>query len=141
MRDLLTAACAAAALVLAAPGAALAQAASAAETGAVQSIVECLGPGLPAEFKRAEMIVELAKPGDRTGDVQYVLVRGEPEQLQSFTPCDVKKPARLLLELRERLPVKRRGWNKAHLVVQPDGKFSLNYEYPKTEDSGTGTGK
>jgi hypothetical protein len=137
MRNLLMACCAAAAGVLAVPGSALAQAASAAETGAVQSIVECLGQGLPAEFKRAEMIVELATPGAKTGDVQYVLVRGEPEQLQSFTPCDLKKPARLMLELRERLAVKRRGWIKAHLVVQPDGKFSLNYEYPKVEDSTT----
>lgn len=133
MRDLLTAGCLAAAFA-AVPQGALAQAASAAETGAVQSIVECLGEGLPPEFKRAEMIIELKKPGAETGDVQYILARGEPEQLESFTPCDVRKPPRLLLDLRERLAAKRRGWIKAHLVVQPDGKFSLNYDYPKTEE-------
>src|SRR2546423_13683267 len=137
MRNLLMTAGAAAAAILGVPGNALAQAASAAETGAVQSIVECLGQGLPAGFKRAEMFVELGSPGAKTGDVQYILARGEPEQLESFTPCDLKKPARLLLELRERLAPRRRGWTKAHLVVQPDGKFSLNYEYPKAENSDT----
>jgi len=121
----------AAALALAAPVCARAQAASAAEIKAVQSIVECLGQGLPPDFKRAEMIVELAKPGAKTGDVQYILARGDPEQLEPFTPCDVRKPPRLLLDLRSRLAVKRRGWTKAYLVVQPDGQFSLSYDYPK----------
>src|SRR5262249_34246487 len=118
MRHLLALGCAAAALA-GLPQGALAQSASAAETGAVQSIVECLGEGIPPDFKRAEMIVELKKPGAQTGDVQYILVRGEPEQLEHFTPCDVRKPPRLLLDLRSRLAEKRRGWVKARLTIEP----------------------
>ncbi|HEX2567188.1 MAG TPA: hypothetical protein VHL85_10045 [Burkholderiales bacterium] len=64
-----------AALALAMPALLCAQEASKKETAAVQSIVECLIQGLPEEWQRAEMTVELAKPGAQTGDVEYIFVR------------------------------------------------------------------
>ena len=128
MRYLLTAV---AALAFAGPSA-RAQQASKAETQAVSSIVECLVEGLPEDWRRVEMIVELAKPGAETGDVQYLVSRAEAEDKQEpFTPCDVRKPARTLLEVRKSLAPKRRGWTGAKLVLLRDGKFGLNYDYPK----------
>jgi len=123
----------AAALVLAAPAWTGAQEASKGETQIVQSVVECLAAGLPEDWVRAEMIVELAKPLATTGDVQYLVARKDAEdKLEPFTPCDFRKPARTLLDTRKSQPKARRGWTKAHLVLQrDDGKFSLTYEYPK----------
>jgi hypothetical protein len=114
-----------------------AQVASKAETRAVSTIVECLVEGLPEDWQRAEMIVELAKPGADTGDVQYLVARATaPDKLEPFTPCDVRKPARTLLEARKTLAAKRRAWTGAKLVLLRDGKFALNYDYPKPEEPG-----
>lgn len=124
-------------LALAAPLRAPAQEASKGETQVVQSVVECLATGLPDDWVRAEMIVELAKPGASTGDVQYLVARqGAEDKLEPYTPCDFRKPARTLLETRKSQPKARRGWTKARLVLQSDGKFSLNYEYPKKDGGG-----
>jgi hypothetical protein len=122
------------ALLLAVPALALGQEASKQETRVVQSVVECLVAGLPEGWTHAEMIVELAKPGDSTGDVLYLVARKDAEdKLEPFTPCDFRKPARTLLETRKSQPPAKRGWTKARLVLQSDGKFALNYEYPKKE--------
>ena len=128
MRYLLTAV---AALAFAGPSA-RAQQASKAETQAVSSIVECLAEGLPEDWRRVEMIVELAKPGAETGDVQYLVTRAEAEDEQEpFTPCDVRQPARTMIEARKALSPSRRNWTAAKLVLLRDGKFGLNYDYPK----------
>ena len=120
------------ALAIAAPFGAQAQVASKGETSAVQSIVECLIEGLPEDWVRAEMVVELSKPGAESGDVQYLAAREEaPDKPEVFTPCDVRKPARTLIEARKRQAPSRRGWTTARLVLERDGKFALNYEYPK----------
>src|SRR3954453_13017324 len=120
------------AVVLLAPLLASAQVASKKETSAVQSIVECLVEGLPEDCTRDEMIVELAKPGAETGDVHYLVARKEADdKLEPFTPCDVRKPARTLLEARKAQTAKRRGWTAAKLLLQRDGKFGITYEYPK----------
>lgn len=129
MRNLLTLLLA---IALAAPAAVTAQEASAAEQKAVSAIVECLLEGLPEDWRRVEMVVELAKPGAETGDVQYRVTRGDtPDQYESFTPCDVRKPARTLLDARKSQPAERRGWTGARLLLQRDGKFGLHYDYPK----------
>jgi hypothetical protein len=126
-------------LALALPLAARAQQASKGETAAVQSIVECLVEGLPEDWLHAEMVVELAKPLAETGDVQYLVVRqGAEDKPEVFTPCDVRKPARTLIEARKRQDPKRRGWISARLVLQRDGKFGLNYTYPKPAASKKG---
>jgi len=118
-----------------APVAALAQSpqdASAAEARAVQSIVECMVPGLPENWRRAVMVVALAKPGDETGAVKYLVQRGDSEEeLEPFMPCDAKKPARTLIEARRLQLPRRRGWTGARLSILPDGKFALKYDYPQ----------
>jgi hypothetical protein len=123
------------ALALAATGGAGAQEASKQETRVVQSIVECLVVGLPEDWVRAEMIVELAKPGASTGEVRYLVARKDAEdQLEPYTPCDFRKPARTLLETRNSQKPARRGWTGAKLLLQRDGKFAINYDYPKKDE-------
>ena len=120
------------AALIAAPGLAAAQAASKAETQAVTKIVECLVQGVPEDWQRVEMIVELAKPGAETGDVQYLVTRAETaDKPEPFTPCDLRQPVFTLLDARKALSPSRRNWTAAKLVLLRDGKFGLNYDYPK----------
>lgn len=122
-------------LALALPASLCAQEASKQDTRVVQSIVECLVQGLPEDWVRAEMTVELATPGAQTGDVEYTVVRrGAEEHRESFTPCDLRKPPRTLLDARKSQPPAKRGWTRAQLVLQRDGKFGLNYQYPKKNE-------
>jgi hypothetical protein len=125
-----------AAVALAAPALLAAQEASRKETAAVQSMLECLVQGLPEDWQRAEVTVELPKPGAETGDVEYVVVRsGAEDKPEAFTPCDVRKPPRTLLDTRKTQAPARRGWTRAQLVLQRDGKFGITYHYPKKEDA------
>jgi hypothetical protein len=119
------------AVALALPLAAAAQQASKGETSAVQSIVECLVQGLPEDWQSAEMTVELPKPLAESGEVRYTVMREGGDKPEDFTPCDIRKPARTLIESRKRQEARRRGWTSAKLVLQRDGSFSLNYQYPK----------
>jgi hypothetical protein len=112
-----------------APSFALPQAASTSETAIVASIAQCLVQGAPQGWQRLYMVVELKEPLAQTGDVRYVAERdGERE---AYVPCDVREPARLLIEARKEQGPERSGWTGARLIIQSDGKFQLNYDYPK----------
>jgi hypothetical protein len=100
------------------------------EMRAINAIASCLLTGLPQEWKRVEMIVELTEPLAGIGDVQY-LVTGADDRRAPFSPCDEKLPVRALLEVREAQPPAQRGWRTARLVLEPSGEFRLNYDYPK----------
>jgi hypothetical protein len=109
------------------------KAASAAEERAVTSIAECLVVvDLPADWSEAVMVIELAKPGDETGRVWYLIARGSSkEATEPFTPCDTTKPAQLLIEARDLGLSAKRGWTGARLTIHRDGRFGLKYDYPK----------
>ena len=114
------------------PLVALAQGASLAETDAVARIAECIVEGAPPDWKSLFMVVDLEKPGDETGKVRYVALRlSQPDQLIAYTPCDLRKPAMILLEARKRLAPERKGWIGARITLHQDGKFELHYDYPK----------
>ncbi len=107
------------------------KAASTTEADAVMSIIECMAPGLSEDWKEAVMVMQLDKPGEETGAVQSLMARGNaavPDE--RFIPCDVRKPALILLEIRRRQPAAQSGWTGARLTIHRDGKFSLKYEYP-----------
>jgi hypothetical protein len=114
------------------PTHALAQEASDADKELAASIAKCLLAGLPDDWRRAQVVIELAEPGANTGDVRYLFSRAaEAEQLEPFTPCDVNMPARALVQARNNLPPERRNWNVARLLLYRDGKFEIKYDYPK----------
>lgn len=98
---------------------------------AVQEIVECMLEGLPPDWERAQMVIELRKPMDLTGRVFYLMSTDDDgDDFVPFQPCDSGRPADLLIEARALLPRDRRGWTGAILLIQRDGRFGLNYDYP-----------
>ena len=117
-----------------APGRGFAQSggASLAETDAVARIAECIVQGAPDDWQRLYMVIDLAKPGDETGQVRYLAARASaPDAPVAYTPCDTRKPATVLLEARKRQTPERKGWIGARLTLHESGKFELNYDYPK----------
>ncbi len=108
------------------------KAASDTETRTVADIVDCMVAGLPEDWRAAAMEVNLEKPMDETGAVRYQMSRDEnAPPSEPFTPCDVKKPARLLIDLRRLQPPERRGWIGAQVSIRRDGRFGIRYGYPK----------
>ena len=129
MRRLLLAAFAAAIL---AAGPASAQKANPNEMQAVTEIAQCMVEGLPDDWVAAHMIVELSAPGESTGGVRYLVARKDAEDKpEPFTPCSTDEPANLLIGLRTTQPGDRTGWVGARLVIERDGSFRLNYDFPK----------
>jgi hypothetical protein len=112
------------------PAIAFSQDASISETNVVAGIAECLAQGAPGDWQRLTMVIELAKPGDETGNVRY-FATGANGTPQAYTPCDPRKPALTLIEARNSLASERKGWISARLVLFEDGKFELHYDYPK----------
>jgi hypothetical protein len=115
------------------PFAARAQQASEPETKVLEQIAECLAKGLPRDWRQAEMLVELKSPEAETGDVRYVMMRNlSGGQYETFTPCDAREAARMLVvEMRKLQPADRRGWKGARFVIQRGGKFDLTLDYSK----------
>jgi hypothetical protein len=102
------------------------------EMQAITEIAQCMVEGLPDDWVAAHMLVELLAPGDSTGGVRYLVARKDAEdKLEPFTPCDTDKPAKMLVRLRDLQPPERRRWISARLVVERDGTFRVNYEFPK----------
>ena len=102
------------------------------ETRAMADIVGCMVQGLPDEWYRATMEINLDKPFDETGSVRYGFARREDEPpVEPFQPCDVKRPARTLIDLRSRLPRDKQNWIGVQITVLRDGRFGIRYGYPK----------
>jgi hypothetical protein len=135
MRRILLAAAAAAlaiAVALVPFRAGLAQEANRAEMEAITQIARCMASGLPEDWATAHMIVELRRPGEATGNVRYLVLRKDAEDKpEPFTPCDTDEPPTTLIGLRALQPAERQGWTAARLVVERDGTFRLNYDFPK----------
>jgi hypothetical protein len=111
---------------------ALAQEANQNEAQAVTEIARCMMQGLPENWVRAQMVIQLEHPGEATGAVRYLVTRKDAEDRpEPFTPCDTDLPASILVGLRGVQPAERRGWTAARLVVERDGSFRLNYDFPK----------
>jgi hypothetical protein len=109
---------------------AAAQGATTAQTTAVTSVAECLASGLPEQWKRFQVIIELKRPFDDTGGVLY-LVTLPDDRTEPLKPCDPRLPPVKLLDLRDGQPEKERGWTKLILTMRPDASFDLKYEYPE----------
>lgn len=117
--------------LLLAPFGAGAQQANTAEQESITGIGQCLVQGLPEDWVAAHMIIDLPSPGAGTGKVRYLVARkGAEDKLEDFTPCDTEMPARMLIELRGKQPIERRGWTSVRLVIERDGAFRLNYDFP-----------
>jgi len=123
-----------AAAPLMAPSWARAQQASETETEVLSAIAKCLMVGLPQDWFRAQVVVELEAPGAPSGNVSYLMTRTlSRDKLEPFVPCDGTAPAKALVDLRKEQPPERSGWKTARFVLNRDGKFDLHYDYPKKQ--------
>jgi hypothetical protein len=119
------------ALLLGAPLVAAAQPADDAQNKLLGEIAGCLQAGLPADWRTAEMVVDLKKPGADTGDVRYYMRRMlSGGEFEPFQPCDTKKAARDLISVRKLQKADRRGWTSARLIIRNDGTYDLTFDYP-----------
>ena len=119
-------------LLLAASAGALAQKASADQNRIVGEVAQCLQAGLPENWAVAEMSIELKKPGADSGEATYVMRRKlSGGQFEPFRPCDEKKAALTLLDLRKSQPKDRRGWTGARLILRSEGSYDLTFDYSK----------
>ncbi|MGE5639075.1 MAG: hypothetical protein ACM30H_03200 [Clostridia bacterium] len=120
------------AVLAAAPFVAQAQQASEQETEALGKIAQCLAAGLPSDWAQAEMSIELRAPNAQEGEARYLVRRKlSGGAYEPFKPCDYKLPAQAMTDLRKLQPPERAGWTSARLVMHPDGKFEVTYDYPK----------
>jgi len=103
-----------------------------AENRTVADVLNCFITGLPEDWRQATMEINLDKPFDETGSVRYVFTREEnTTPTEPFEPCDLKRPAQYLIELRSKQPESRRGWIGAQVTILRDGRFGIRYGYPK----------
>ena len=114
-----------------APLAASAQQLSEQETNIVESIAQCMAAGLPEDWQRAEMTVVLPQAGASGGEVTYRVSRGAEGRPVPFRPCDDRKPAQALVEMRRLQAPELAAWSSARLVIHREGKFDLKYDYPE----------
>jgi len=109
-----------------------AQPASPQETEAVARIAPCLVQGLPDDWLRIYVVIDLARPGDESGNVRYLVARRDtPDRVEPYTPCDLRAPAVGLLATRAHQAAERSRWTGARLVLHPSGNFELNFDYPE----------
>ena len=102
------------------------------ETKLIESVFNCLSPGLPPDWKRAW--VEITDQGDgkeknskfRVSNIRDVDDEGEP-----LEPCNAQELTRRIVGLNDKLPLDRRAWTRALLIIDSDGEYELTYEYAK----------
>lgn len=108
------------------------QEASKAEEEAVLEIVKCMVANLPENWRIAAMEINLEKPFDDSGGVRYLMARGDSELAnEPFEPCDVRMPAKALIDVRKSLARDRQGWIGARVTVLRDGRYGIRYGYPQ----------
>jgi hypothetical protein len=111
----------------------LAQTASEQEQAILGGIAQCMVAGLPGDWGRAELTVELPQPGANGGEAIYSMTRTLSGTAEPFMPCDERKPAQALVEMRRLQDAERAAWKSARFVIYRDGKFDLRYDYPKKD--------
>ena len=113
------------------PATGFGQTASKTETETAAEIAQCMAQTAPDDWQQLYMVIELPEAGAPAGRVRYLAMRLTTAVPEPYVPCDPKKPAQLLMESRADQSAERRGWTGARLVIHRNGRFDLNYDYPK----------
>jgi len=120
-------------VALAAPSSASAPAAAVAiEAKLIESIFNCLSPGLPQDWKRAW--VEITDQGggkEKNSKFRVSNIRDSNDEGEPLVPCNAQALTGRIVGLNDKLPPDRRAWTRALLVIDSDGEYELTYDYSK----------
>ncbi len=106
--------------------------------GVVQDIADCVLAGLPQDWTLAQIeVTELGRDGKQREFEAKYSYRGADGKGAVFTPCDLRAPAMNVYKLNAALEPDKRNWTRATLLLSKDGKFELQYDYPKKEEEAT----
>ena len=98
----------------------------------IESIFNCLSPGLPPDWKRAW--VEITdQGGGKEKDTKFRVsnIGHSSDEGEALVPCNASALTGSIVGLNEKLPPDRRAWTRALLVIESDGEYELSYEYAK----------
>lgn len=101
----------------------------------VQEIADCVLAGLPRDWALAQIEVsELGRDGKQREFEARYSYRGADGKSAVFAPCDLRAPAMNVYKLNAALEPDKRNWIRAILMLSKDGKFELQYDYPKKDE-------
>ncbi len=102
---------------------------------AVEEIFRCLATGLPADWRRAWVVVtELESDGKerRFEGKFYYSLDAAGAKPATLAPCDAREAAQGVYRLNDFLEPEKRQWKVATLVfLREGGKFELKYDYAR----------
>jgi len=100
----------------------------------IQEIYDCLAVGLPANWKKAWVVVtEVAESGKERqfeGNFFYAMSAADKKGTP-LLPCSAQQIAKGVVSLSAGLPAEQRRWKGVTLTYTSDGKFNLAYDYGK----------
>lgn len=92
----------------------------------MEQIFSCFAPGLPAEWKRAWVVV--SGSGGANAKFYYSNTFRDDDG-EEFVPCNAQEITRRVVGFDASLPVEKRGWRSARLVIDNEGAYELKYDY------------
>jgi hypothetical protein len=98
----------------------------------IESVFNCLSPGLPQDWKRTW--VEITDQGgdkEKNSKFRVSNIRDGNDEGEPLVPCNAQELTRRIVGLNDKLPPDRRAWTRALLVIESDGEYELTYEYAK----------
>lgn len=94
----------------------------------------CLVEYAPANWQTFIVTIDETAPpenGRKVIQFEHKVVVGKPDNPpQDHRPCLPLFVPGKLNELRATLPKRSRGWDRATLVIQRDGRYDIKYKYP-----------
>lgn len=101
---------------------------------AIEQIYACVAQGLPDGWQRAWVTVtELSGTGkERTFEGRFtVSMEAAGDKRWDFVPCNARNVAERVYGLNDFLEPGKRQWKVATLLLTPDRKFELKYDYAR----------
>ena len=98
----------------------------------IESIFNCLAPGLPQDWRRAW--IEITDQGggkEKDSKFRVSNIRDPKDEGEPLVPCNAQALTGSIVGLNDRLPPDRRAWTRALLLIDSDGEYELTYEYAK----------
>ena len=102
------------------------------EAKLIESVFNCLSPGLPPDWKRAW--VEITDQGggkEKSSKFRVSNIRDNDDEGEPLVPCNAQALTGSIVGLNAKLPADRRAWTRALLVIDSDGEYELTYDYAK----------